>query len=274
MNAISVDVLNSHSLSPEEKELQKKLKELGEIEAVLTQRELDLATLHAELAAFEREYLRIVGVRYMQLDEVRARIAEARSRLRPWDQHARKEAEEAAEQARASAKDASSAAEADAVHKFTPSDDLKKLYREMARMMHPDLATDEQERQRRHNFMVTLNLAYEQGDEARMRDILQKWQTTPQSVRPGSIGDELVRVIRQIAQAEERIAAIDEEIESLEDSERYQLCLEVENATEVGRDLLAEMASEIDKEIFELKAEGFDVLWQVISGTVGQGYGR
>jgi len=51
---------------------------------------------------------------------------------------------------------------------FTPSENLKKLYREVAKRVHPDLATEESERQRRHELMAEANRAYAEGDEARL----------------------------------------------------------------------------------------------------------
>jgi hypothetical protein len=71
--------------TPEEKELNKKVSELAALESELAQRELDLATLQAELRAFENRYLRIVGVRYTELDEIEAQIAETQARLNPKD---------------------------------------------------------------------------------------------------------------------------------------------------------------------------------------------
>jgi hypothetical protein len=47
--------------TPEEQELEAKLAEIVALEAQLGQRELDLATLQAELHAFEREYLQVIG---------------------------------------------------------------------------------------------------------------------------------------------------------------------------------------------------------------------
>ncbi len=65
-----------HHLSPEEQELARKRQELTILQAELTDRELFLANLRAELAAFEGRYLREVGVLYAELDDWNAKIAE------------------------------------------------------------------------------------------------------------------------------------------------------------------------------------------------------
>src|SRR4029450_8616970 len=44
------------------------------------------------------------------------------------------------------------------------SDEAKRLFRQLARRIHPDLAADAAERERRTNLMVAANDAYEQGD--------------------------------------------------------------------------------------------------------------
>ena len=265
MDKISVDVFKSQPDSPEQKELRKKLRELAELESQLAQKELELATKRAEIAAFERMYLQVVGVWYADLDEVKWRIAEARARLNPRERSMREEAAAAAEKAQASAGEAASIDEDESAEKFIPSDAIKKLYREMARMMHPDLATDDKERERRHDFMVKLNLAYEQGDISKMQEITEKWSLEPEARKNLSIGDELVRVIRQIAQIEERIETIDDDLIDLFNSEGYQLMQRVEDAANEERDLLDEMAEDVIDEINSLKTEGFDLLWQLIS---------
>src|SRR5437867_3121215 len=89
--------------TPEELELEKKKAELGELESQLSQRELELATLQAELHAFERRYLRIVGVRYAELDEIEAQIAELLARQRPQGDKAHREAAKARTKAEESA---------------------------------------------------------------------------------------------------------------------------------------------------------------------------
>ena len=62
-------------LSPEEEELAKKREELAILQVELADRELFLANLRAELAAFDGRYLREVGVLYAELDEWNARLA-------------------------------------------------------------------------------------------------------------------------------------------------------------------------------------------------------
>ena len=63
-------------LSPEEEELAKKRDELGLLQVQLAERELHLANLRAELAAFEGRYLRQVGLLYAELDDWNAKLAE------------------------------------------------------------------------------------------------------------------------------------------------------------------------------------------------------
>lgn len=258
-------------LTPEERELEKKKAELALLESKLAERELDLATLQAELHVFEQRYLRIIGSRYAALDEVHAQIAEAQARLDPDDDVAQAEAEEAREQADESAQAASDVADTEEISaKFKPSDNLKKLYREAARQIHPDLATDETERERRHQVMIEINRAYEAGDEDRLQSLLRDWQRSPESIKDEGVGAELVRIIRKIAQAEERLDSIDVEIEAVKVSELAQLRDRIEAAEEEGRNLLQEMADEIEEEIFLTKIDGYDVLVRLLQKLDGK----
>ena len=56
--------------TPEQQELEKKLTELKALEVELCERELELATLRAELADFERRYVATLGPHYAELDEM------------------------------------------------------------------------------------------------------------------------------------------------------------------------------------------------------------
>ena len=235
--------------TPEEKELVKKLAELTVLEGDLAQRELDLATLQAELHAFERRYLRIVGIRYAELDEIEAQIAEALAGASPKSSVAQERASQARSQANESAQASKIAQEPGRRDTFTPSDALKKLYREVAKCIHPDLATDENDRVCRQRFMAKANQAYEDGDETRLREIQREWESSPEAVKGDGVGAELVRIIRKIAQIERRLQAIETIITQLRASDLYRLKAEVEKADAEGRNLLSEMASRLDQRI-------------------------
>ncbi|MDQ1407864.1 MAG: hypothetical protein QOG55_3493, partial [Acidobacteriaceae bacterium] len=73
---------------PEEEELRKKQFEFSDLESKLADRELFLTNLRSELSAFERKYVRLVGQRYAELDDIEARIAEHFARAHPEDRRA------------------------------------------------------------------------------------------------------------------------------------------------------------------------------------------
>lgn len=235
--------------TPEERELIKKLAELTTLETALAQRELDLATLHAELRAFERRYIHIVGVRYAELDEIEARIAEALAQFNPRDSQAQQRASQARSRAEESSQTAGLVEKQKGSTEFRPSDRLKKLYREIAKRIHPDLANDEEDRVRRHKLMAEANRAYEDGDEARLIAILREWDMSPESITGDGLGADLVRVIRKIALVEERLRAIETEAAKLKQSDLYQLSTEVQKAAREDRDLLAAMAEQLDRQM-------------------------
>src|SRR3984885_8986404 len=85
---------------PEDRELEAKRGELAALEANLAERELQLASLRAELSSFERKYLAEVGLRYAELDELKAQVAEKAAAEQPGDPRL----QEAARRARARAK--------------------------------------------------------------------------------------------------------------------------------------------------------------------------
>lgn len=234
---------------PEEEELSKKLAEINDLESELTQRELDLATLHGELRAFEIRYFHIIGTRYVELDEIEAQIAEIQARLTPKDKKMQERAEKARIKAQESAEAVDIEEEPLKQEKFSPSESLKKLYREVAKGVHPDLANDEEERVRRQRFMAEANRAYEEGDETRLEEILREWEISPESVKGDGVGAELVRVIRKITQVKGRLSVIETEFGKLKGSEIYQLKTKVEETGNKDRDLLREMASQLDEQI-------------------------
>jgi predicted nucleic acid-binding Zn-ribbon protein len=238
------------NLAPEEEELLLKREELASVRAALAERELELADLRAQLKGFEGRYLRQVGVLYSELDDWEAKIAEIEASLKPSEaarQRARETRKRAEETHQATHGEASKARD------FQPSTDLKSLFRETARSLHPDFAKDEAERLLRTRLMAQANVAYSQGDAEALQRILDEFGNSPESVQGEGVGAELVRIIRQIHQARKNIAAIENELSSLRASEIAQLKQDAEAAQQQGRDLFDELAVDVRERLANIK---------------------
>lgn len=233
-------------LKPEEEEVLRKREELASIRATLAERELELLDYRSRLAAFEGRYLRQVGTLYAELDEWKARISELRARLHP-SAASQAEAEEARRHAHQTYEDAhGTASEAP---EFTPSPDLKKLFREVAKRIHPDFSRDSVDLERRTRLMAEANSAYEAGDTDALQRILNEYLDGGDAVEGEGIGAELIRIIRQISLAKARVSAIERELATLRKSEIALLKNQAEEREREGRDLLAELATAVRQQI-------------------------
>jgi hypothetical protein len=234
--------------TPEDLELSKKQQELAELETELVQRELDLATLQGELYTFESSYIRTVGVKLAELDEIEAKILEAKARLKPKDSRIQEQAFQARTHAKESATAIGIGKESEG-NEFKPSERLKRLFREVAKSIHPDLAVDEVERLRRQKLMAEANSAYKEGDEAKLLAILEEWKNSPESVKGEGTAVELVRVIRKLSQIKKRLHTIETELSQFKESDLFKLKEKSDKAHNEGRNLLAELASQVDARI-------------------------
>ncbi|MHB1357197.1 MAG: J domain-containing protein [Anaerolineae bacterium] len=237
------------STTSEELELARKRLELEELQTELAARELGLATLQAELVAFERRYLRTVGVLLAELDAIDAQIASVLAERAPTDASAQERVRQTKQQADESDqafRDARNSPEAD---RFEPSDELRKMFRDLAKKVHPDLARDPAEVARRTEIMKQMNIAYARGDCEALADLARQWEHSPEAIKGEGMAQDLVRTIRQIAQIQTRFAAIDTQTATLLDSDMARLRDEVRNAEILGRDLLVEMTVEVQERV-------------------------
>jgi type II secretory pathway component PulF len=115
--------------------------------------------------------------------------------------------------------------------------------------MHPDLASDEDNREIRNRWMVEINAAYQSGDEEGLAALLEKWFACPESVQGIGTQADLERTVRKIAAGTERMKAIQEELDRLKHSFAYSLRARMRAAEKEGRDLLDEMSKKIEKQI-------------------------
>jgi|SRR5215469_2019198 len=243
----------SRSAKPEERELARKRKEQERLEAELAEYELRLATLRGELKSLEARYLNLVGAPYAELDELRAQIAERLAAEEPCNERLQRAAQEA--RARANESRAAAPTEQAREHKaFSPSPELKRMYREAAKRIHPDLTADDGDRARRQELMAEVNQAYQKGDESAIAKILDVYESSPEAVRGEGAGAELVRVIRKLSLMNNRFGEIEAEMQVLLNSDLYLLKVQTDDAQEQSRDLLAEMADRVRQRIEDSKA--------------------
>jgi hypothetical protein len=238
--------------SSEERELTRKRHELAILQSALADRELFLADLRARLATFEGRYLRDVGVLYAELDEWNAKLAEMAAEVSGTD-----EARTAATNAREQAKESHAAAHGEAAQAptFSPSLELKGLYREVIRQIHPDNAADEADRVLRNRLTSDANLAYRRGDAEALRQILEEYKRSPESVKGDGIPADLERIQRQIERIIRRLTQIDSEVAELLSSDLARLMARAETAASGGRNLLAQMAQDVSNRIRLSQAE-------------------
>ncbi len=201
-----------------------------------------MAELRAELEQFEAKYTMEVGRLYAELDEIEAEIAEEEVKLNPDDEEIKKRAEEARVRAEESAEAAEEENWQACTQKWNPSPEAKKAYHNLAKIIHPDLAIDKEEQERRHKLMAKLNDAYSDGDQNQLNKLVEEYRDSPELVKGDSVGDELIRVIRQISQVKRRLLELREEKLEAELSELYVLREKVRKEQLEGRNLLNQMA--------------------------------
>jgi hypothetical protein len=241
-------VVRTEPETPEEIELLKKERLLARLADRLAIAEEDMADLRAEQGRFEAAYTMNVARLYAEFDEIEAEIAEEEQKLVPDDEEIKKKAEELRRRAEESAARAAEKENADS-GKFEPTAEAKKAYRDLARAIHPDLAIDAAEKEKRHGLMAELNLAYSSGDQTKLNELVEAMKISPDMVAGDSIADRLVRSIRQIYQVKLRLKTLGSERTEIETSELYELRKKAEAETKEGRDMLAQMAARTEVHI-------------------------
>lgn len=222
--------------------------------------ELELETAKTETAQFQRRYYERVGRFYAQLDELDAQIANAQAGLSPDDAAAQVHAQAAQEQARKSAEEAG-LIEAQPPPPLVITPQLKQAFRRAAMMMHPDRATTEPERQRRHGLMIKVNLAYERGDQQAIEKLVLEFIQDPRMQEiedPEEIADQgvelkILKIIRRTGQLRRRMDEIQQELYEKKQSDSYKLKITIERAELRGGDPLGDLAEQLLQELSERK---------------------
>lgn len=247
---------------PGAEELVRRKAELLVLSRQLLERERGLAAFRGELHAFETSYRKALGARYARLDELAERLDETALGDGPLPGEPDEDGDGPADRYPGQGLPGGQnwawgerEPDRDPERRAVVGDDAKRLFRQLARLIHPDLAGDAQERERRTNLMVAANDAYEQGDVAALERLLEDWHASPEAVTGSGAAAELERTLRRIAQVEASMRRIDEELAELDASAMGWLRRRVEKATREGWDLLAHMVRELDRQISEAQLE-------------------
>ena len=133
--------------------------------------------------------------------------------------------------------------------------DLKAFYRHVAKMVHPDLASDDAERARRTRLMAVASEAYAAGDEVALRRIFDGEAARPEAIVGDDTGARLVRVLRKMAQVRGRFTELDELHGALADDPMWTLFETVRTATSNGQDPLGATEADLRTRIRSARAQ-------------------
>ncbi len=214
--------------TPEEAELQLRHAEVIELRAQLATQETALAQLRSQLHHFEARYIRQVGVLYIQLDDWNDRIAELNNPNPTKDTGAPGLASETW----AATNESSS-----------PSTyNLKALFREVAKRIHPDFALDADDERRRTHLMAQANDALLRSDSELLRRMVHTHDLPHDTATTAAKLDRTRTLIHELRSD---LAKLNTELDALTQSEMADLRRRTLAAAETGQDLLAELAAQV-----------------------------
>ena len=101
--------------------------------------------------------------------------------------------------------------------------------------------------------MSQVNQAYERGDDAELRRLLEMINNTPEEIVGEGIAFDLIRAIRKISRLQIRMTEVAKSIEQLKCEAAYLLKLRVETEAKRGHDLLEEMRLDVEEQILQAK---------------------
>lgn len=210
--------------------------QISELESRLALRRAELVALQQSLRAFKERYAQVVGSRLATLGEVERSIKEAEARLFNLETEAEGEVEESL---------------ADENQRFASASGktaLRKLFWSVARLFHPDHATDEKEALRRHEVMSEASRAYREGDVESLSTLLGDEQLQSFCASNGA-DDPEEDLTSRLLRLKGELSTIEFGIKRISQDSLYRLKLKVEEDALVGRDSLAAMAENIDRQI-------------------------
>ncbi|UGY92614.1 hypothetical protein [Streptomyces gobiensis] len=236
---------------------------VGAAETALIEFEIAVETFRIEVENFSRLHHQRLGPMYARLDELDAQIAEAVA-ARSGDPEDLRRASEARGavlpmpgvdelfggwiQSEGLSPEAQAMLTEQSVRppeRVRPSEEARRIFRELVRKAHPDLASDEAERERRDAFIVRVNRAYADGDVAVLTELAEEWAAGPQPQRARlSRSEELYARLEWLAERKEWLAQVAAELEESAIGAMLKMAPDDPDQllNEIGEQLLADVA--------------------------------
>jgi hypothetical protein len=219
----------------------------------LIEKEAELADQLAEVNAFEFEFEARVGFLYDQLETLEAEIERYLDRLQLVRQKQRGQAYlPVDEQYRRAWRRPPESAPTPPPQPPTPANqvEIKRLYRQLARRFHPDLAVGEADRTRRTEKMAAINHAYAARSLAELVALAQAADRLIGAALPGQTEAQLIQALQaELERCQRRLRQIALELGQLPQRPSVQLSLEVKLARRRGRDLLGQLAVDVERKV-------------------------
>jgi chromosome segregation ATPase len=214
----------------------------------LIEKEAELADRLAEANAFEFQFEARVGYLYDQLEALERDIERYMERLHLVRQKQLGQAYLSVdEQYRRTWQRPAGAPPAPPPQQPpSPADEteIRRLYRQLARRFHPDLAVNELDRARRTETMAAINNAYAARS---LTELLALAKTF--NVERSTLNVSVEALQAELERCQRRLAEIEKELRQLPHRPSVQLSLEVKLARRRGRDLLGELAADVEKKV-------------------------
>ena len=210
----------------------------AELEARRDEQRAVLSRTRAGLDAFRISYRQQVGLLHEELDRLELALAEAELGI----------LKERLGEGAAATPAAPAIDRLDAPPRFT-TDAVRKLFRDVAKAIHPDLAHGEDARDRRHTLMIEANRAYALGDEEQLRAILSAWERSPEAVTGTDREAMQLRLVRRITLLEEELESLAAELSALKGSSLGKLKDMVDEEAARGKDLITDMVRRLNRDI-------------------------
>jgi chromosome segregation ATPase len=258
--------------TPEEIEIEEKLLEIEQKRQCVALLGQEIEELKQALGRFQVEYNARVGRLYVELDKlelliqeyrlrIRLIVDERKARLQEIEDEVKQRFSARWQETRQTERETSGASEAYERQKAEPkldeetAQELKRLYRELAKRFHPDLAETDEERRENSKLMAEINEAYARKDLDKLREIAEREGERLRSVPGETLAEKLARLTQESHRLGDVIQRLRGELEELKRSPTWEMMQKVEKGRESGQDILAELTENLEEQIRRKREE-------------------